>query len=214
MAEIKALLNGYREFHKEHFVNDSSLYQALHTKGQSPKTLIIACSDSRVDPAIITKAKPGDLFVIRNVANLVPPYQADNTTYHGTSAAVEFAVKCIKVRNIVVMGHSQCAGIETLVTNNINANEFSFVRPWINIAKNAKAKILEQYPEHDIQTQSHHCEKESIISSLNNLKTFPWIKDLLDRQELRIHGWHFSISDGTLQIYNPESKSFEKLSSE
>jgi len=213
MAKVSELLNGYKRFYKYHFLGENRLYEKLAT-GQSPKTLVIACSDSRVDPAILTDANPGDIFVIRNVANLVPPYQPDNTTYHGTSAALEFAVNGVGVEHIVVLGHSGCAGIQTLVDMDpkadiTSAEPFSFVKKWVSIA--AKAKENAEHKCNDANKLPSCCEQESIRSSLDNLLTFPWVRQRLEDGTLEIHGWYFTIHDGALHVLDKESNTFNAV---
>lgn len=206
MAEVKKLIEGYRRFYKSFFVNDKKVFTDL-SQGQSPRTLIIACSDSRVDPSILFNAGPGDIFVIRNVANLVPPFQPDSA-YHGTSAALEFAVTQLGVRHIVVMGHSGCAGIRTLLDSETSTAS-AFIHNWVNIAAEAKRATIEKCSDHD-QAQTC-CEQEGILVSLRNLKTFPWIADKVAEGSLRLHGWHFSIEDGTLAAFDEGSGSFNAI---
>lgn len=211
MSTIKKLLVGYKQFYQNHFVKDKSLYKSLWANGQSPKTLVIACSDSRTDPSILTAAKPGDLFVIRNVANLIPPYQPDGGSYHGTSAALEFAVCNLKVSNIIVLGHSGCAGIHALGHDQPNPDQFSFIYPWVNIAAQAKAEVCSHGACLTEEEKDRHLEKASILISMKNLLTFPWIKDLHDQGKLKIHGWYLSIQDGILKSYNSETQKFTKI---
>jgi len=204
MAEIQKLLEGYRRFYQSYFVEDDRLYKQSLAKGQSPRTLIIACSDSRVDPSIVFDADPGDIFVIRNVANLVPPYQPDSA-YHGTSAALEFAVKQLGVSNVVVMGHSGCAGIRTLLeADDLKPPTSNFIHNWVNIAADAKKTTLARCP--DREKAQTICEHEGIHVSLKNLRTFPWVAEKVQKKQLRLHGWHFSIEDGTLLSWDDERK--------
>ena len=208
MAEIRTLLNGYREFYKKYYTSGNTLYRDLTRQGQSPKTLIIACSDSRVDPSIITEARPGDIFVIRNVANLVPPYQPGDTGLHGVSAALEFAVRILGVRHIVVLGHTHCAGVKTLLDAD-GTDDTDFIGRWVSIAAEARTKVL---AETGAEPPQHRCEKECILLSLRNLSAFPWIKEKIESQSLKLHGWHFSIEDGELQEYNPQQGVFTAIS--
>jgi carbonic anhydrase len=129
-----------RRFQKTYFGDNNELYKTLR-QGQTPKTLLIGCCDSRVDPAIITDCDPGDLFVVRNVANLVAPYNPDKS-YHGVSAALEFAVKGLKVQNIIIMGHTKCGGIEALMRGICDSGETEFIGNWMRIAQRAKEKVL------------------------------------------------------------------------
>ncbi|PIR32090.1 MAG: carbonic anhydrase [Alphaproteobacteria bacterium CG11_big_fil_rev_8_21_14_0_20_44_7] len=210
MAELSALIKGYREFYKKYFASGSTLYEELKKTGQSPKTLIIACSDSRVDPSIITSADPGDIFVIRNVANIVPPCEKSDSGLHGVSAALEFGVCVLGVRHIVVLGHSNCAGIHSLL-NSDNVDGTDFIAKWVNVASAAKEKTIRENPQAKESVLQHSCEKESILLSLNNLLTFPWIKSRIEEKKLKLHGWYFAIADGSLHEYNPKKELFDKI---
>ncbi len=197
MEEVKALIDGHQRFYKQYFEKQRGLYSNLFEEGQSPKFLVISCCDSRVHPAQIMDTAPGDIFVIRNVANLVPINEADGKS-HGTSAAMEFAIKHLKVKHIIVFGHSQCGGIRTLMEGDHLSNEYSFVDPWMEIVKNARASVLKKHQGKSFDEQCAHCEKASIEISLTNLMTFPWIKEKCDSGSLTIHGWYFDIETGYL----------------
>jgi len=197
MEKVKALVDGYKRFYKKSFEKKQEFYGNLSKEGQSPKFLIISCCDSRVHPAQIMDTNPGDIFVIRNVANLVPVNEPDGKS-HGTSAAMEFAVKHLNVKHIIVLGHSQCGGIKTLMEGEHFSSEYSFVDPWMGIAKNARLSVLEKHKDKTFEEQCSYCEKISIEISLNNLTTFPWIKEKCESGELNIHGWYFNIKTGAL----------------
>jgi len=208
MADIKNLIEGYKEFYKEYFESESTLYEQLTKDGQAPKTLVVACSDSRVDPSIIMNAEPGDIFMARNVANLVPPYEIDDTGYHGMSAVLEFAVNMLEVENIIILGHSNCAGIKALLEDDEMENT-DFIGKWMNIAMTAKERAITK--SSDPQNLQHKCEKEGIIHSLDNLMTFPWIKSRVEQKELTLHGWYFTLEDGMLREYSRATKKFESI---
>jgi carbonic anhydrase len=208
---IDSLIEGYKKFQKEYFNGQCDVFDDLVRNGQNPKALMIACSDSRVDPAIVMNCKPGDLFVIRNVANLVPPYQADNT-YHGTSAALEFAICDLKIHHVVIFGHSQCGGIRALVDHVENEDpSYSFVTKWMELAQSACDLTFEKHAEATAEEKAHHCGHYAIINSLNNLLTFPWIEKGVKEKKLFIHGWFFNLSTGMIDAYNFETKQFEEL---
>ncbi|MBA3520094.1 MAG: carbonic anhydrase [Rhizobiales bacterium] len=187
------LLDGYRRFRAEVWPAERARYQALARSGQSPETLVIACSDSRVDPQTVFGAGPGELFVLRNVAGLVPPYHPDSG-YHGTSAALEFGVRVLKVARIVVLGHAQCGGVRAMVEG-APEEARDFVEPWMAIA----APVLQQMPDH-IQPDDilGHCETEVVRLSLANLATFPWIEEAVAEQRLKLQGFRFDIHTGVL----------------
>ncbi len=194
---MKVLIDGYKRFYKKSFEKKQEFYGNLSKEGQSPKFLVISCCDARVHPAQIMDTNPGDIFVIRNVANLVPVNEPDGKS-HGTSAAMEFAVKHLNVKYIIVLGHSQCGGIKTLMEGEHFSSEYSFVDPWMGIAKNARLSVLEKHKGKSFEEQCTYCEKASIEIYLNNLMTFPWIKEKCDSGKLNIHGWYFNIKTGAL----------------
>ncbi len=208
MAEIEDLLQGFRRFRTKFFLENRSLFNQLAQQGQSPKTMVIGCSDSRVDPAIIMDAAPGDLFVVRNVANLIPPCESSGV-YHGTSAALEYAVCQLKVKNIVVLGHAHCGGIQALMQN--NEERAGFIDAWVKIAAAAREKVLERWPGIGQELQQRACERASILVSLDNLKSFPFIREALDASRLRLFSWYFDIENGELLQYDPNKRHFHDL---
>ena len=193
------LIEGYRRFRQEGWPERRRVFEALAADGQRPRALVIACVDSRVDPSAIFDAAPGVMLTVRNVANLVPPYEPD-AAYHGTSAAVEFAVRVMEVRDIVVMGHGQCGGIEALL-HGVPERARDFVLPWMGIAAPARAVALRcDTPE----AQQRCLEHEGIKLSLGNLMTFPWIAERVGAGQLRLHGAWFAIHSGVLQVLQPD----------
>ncbi len=206
---IDILIEGYKKFKTEHF-EESNLYDDLVQYGQQPKALVIACCDSRVDPAIVTHCKPGELFVVRNVANLVPPYDND-PKHHGTSAALEFGVTNLNVSDIIVFGHSHCGGIRALMEQSECPITQSFISAWMNIATAAKQQVLVQHQQESLDIQSHHCEKQSLLISLQNLKTFPWITERVAAHRLSLHAWYFNLKTGMIETYQTETDQFVSL---
>jgi carbonic anhydrase len=190
---MERLLAGYRRFRSETWPLERTRYETLATKGQRPESLVIACSDSRVDPQTVFGAGPGELFVARNVAGLVPPYQPD-ARYHGTSAALEYGVRVLKVARIVLLGHALCGGIRAMVKG-APLRDSDFISAWMKIAEPAlSAKNVEG--EDDLR--SH--EQEVVRLSLSNLLTFPWIKEAVSAGRLEIHGFRFDIRTGVLTM--------------
>lgn len=213
MAEIKQLIEGFGRFKSHYFEKEPGLFQQLINQGQSPKVMVVACCDARVDPAIITDCSPGDLFVVRNVANLVPPCEVGDG-YHGTSAALEFAVRTLHVEHIVVLGHSQCGGIQALVDNAGGGPVGEFISPWMAIAKNACQHVLATAPDAPRIEKIRACEQAAIQGSLRNLRTFPWIHEAVAQQRLALHGWYFDIVQGQLLTYNHDFMCFETARAE
>jgi carbonic anhydrase len=208
---IEKLREGHSRFRKEVFAPNESLFGSLALE-QKPNALVIACADSRVDPAMITGAAPGELFVVRNVANLVPPFQTSARTHHGTSAALEYAVTVLEVGHIIVMGHAHCGGIHALMTGAPGVGVGNdFVKKWMEIAAPARERTLAALPEHRVLEQARRCERESLRSSLDNLMTFPCIEHYLADGKLALHAWYFDIAEGSLQRYDPETDALTPL---
>lgn len=206
---VKKLVDGFHNFRTKYFVKDTELYSHLNTDGQSPKTLIIGCSDSRVDPALLTQANPGDIFVMRNVANLVPPYETGGG-FHGVSSAIEFAVNSLKVESIIVLGHEQCGGINALLTGNYNSGD-SFVSSWMKIAAEAKFEVLKEMPQAPLKDQLNSCAKKAVLISMENLMSFPFIQARLQKQDLKIYGWYFEIEEGRMLQFDYEQRKFLEI---
>jgi len=187
------LIEGYRRFRSEVWPAQRARYEALSNKGQSPETLVIACSDSRVDPQTVFGAAPGEMFVVRNVAGLVPTYQPD-ARYHGTSAAVEYAVRVLKVPRVVVLGHAQCGGVQAMVEG-APAEAQDFVEPWMSMARS----VLRDIHDHHAPGVLSRCEVEVVRLSLSNLMTFPWIAEAVDAGRVALAGFRFEIRTGILE---------------
>ena len=186
------LIEGYRRFRATEWLSRRALFETLARDGQSPRTMVIACSDSRVDPAMIFDAPPGELFIVRNVAALVPPFEPD-AHFHATSAALEFGVRVLQVEDLIVLGHGMCGGVRALLEG-APAEAADFVGPWMRIAEPAKRRVLACQPA-DPQTA---CEQEVVKESLANLMTFPWIAGRVADGRLRLHGATFDIRFGVL----------------
>ena len=190
---MKDLLAGYRRFRSHGWPAQSRAFASLAENGQAPKALVVTCVDSRIDPAMIFDTAPGDVLTVRNVANLVPPYAPD-AAYHGTSAALEFGVRVLDVRNIIVLGHSSCGGVRALLEG-APANAQEFIAPWMSIAQPARIRAL----SHDsTEARQQFCEHETIKVSLANLMTFPWIAQAVAAGTLTLLGAWFDIRTGAL----------------
>jgi carbonic anhydrase len=188
------LLEGYRRFRQTVWPAERARYAALARHGQEPEALVIACSDSRVDPQRVFGAAPGELFVVRNMAGLVPPYQPD-AHYHGTSAAIEYAVRVLGVRHVVVLGHGLCGGIRAIVEGAPKEAD-DFVEQWVAIAE----PVLRAVPgDLDRVEMLSRCEMEAVRLSLANLRSFPWVLEAVERGSLQLHGFRFDIRTGVLE---------------
>ncbi|MFN3502456.1 carbonic anhydrase [Allorhizobium sp. NPDC080224] len=208
-----ALLNGYRNFMSGRYHDQRDRYRALAEQGQKPNTLVIACCDSRAAPEVIFDSIPGELFVVRNVANMVPPYEPDGQ-YHSTSAALEFAVQALRVQDIIVMGHGRCGGIRAALDPNAEPlSPGDFIGKWMNLVAPAAEQIQGNSTMTPAERQTA-LERISIRNSIANLRTFPCVKILEERGKLRIHGAWFDISNGELWVMDPKTKDFERLGAE
>ena len=211
MTNINELLQGFQRFRVKSFEPNRELFNRLTMKGQTPRTLLIGWSDSRVDPAILTDSAPGDLFVVRNVANLAPPYETTGR-YHGTSAALEFAVCNLQVHNIIVLGHSHCGGISALLDGYGENNEGEgYIAPWVRIAAPARDEVLQRWPEASREFKRRACERAGIRTSLANLMTFPFIHRRVEEGCLKLYGWYYDLENGELMQYDPEKDRFYDL---
>ncbi len=197
---MKTLLKGYARFRKGYWRRHKRRFSVLARDGQSPPAMVIACADSRVAPEMIFDCAPGEIFVVRNVSNLVPPYAPD-TGNHGTSAALEFAVTALAVRSIVVLGHSQCGGIRALMRGP-EGGHGDFIESWMAIAKRARALVCDAPDAQglDFDTLCARCEHESIRVSLANLMTFPWIAARVAAGTLSLSGAHFNVETGRVEM--------------
>lgn len=198
MKNIDDLVTGFRRFQSAYYGEQRDLVERLVRQGQTPKVMVVACSDSRVDPALVTDCDPGDLFVVRNVANLVPPYE-EGGGYHGTSAALEFAVRCLNVEHVIVMGHARCGGIRALLGDiRLEGGAGQFITPWMSIAGQARREALVTQPHGDAEARAVACEQAAVRISLNNLSSFPFVREAVAAGRLQLHGWYFDLSHGEL----------------
>jgi carbonic anhydrase len=208
MGKLDTLIDGYRRFRRTGWGRERERWSEL-AEGQSPEAMVIACSDSRVDPATIFDAKPGEMFVVRNVAALVPPYQPDSN-YHGVSAALEFAVTQLEVKEILVMGHGFCGGCAASLTRQFDSardGEGHFIAHWIDLLDEARDKVLAEHPNLD-RAAFQAMEMEGVRASLRNLGTFPWVREREEAGSLVLHGAFFSIADGILHLLDEASGRF------
>ncbi len=208
-----ALLRGARRFHETEYEGDRSLMAHL-SQGQEPDVLIIACSDSRVDPALIFGARPGDIFVVRVVANLVPPRRSGVATAYAVMAAVEYGVKALGVSDVVVCGHSHCGGIKAAMdaARGQEPPPFECLGPWVALADQACREVLAESSEGertDAETATA-AEQRSVLRSLANLRSYAWIQDRVESGDLTLHGWWFDIDTGALWMADMETRTFAR----
>lgn len=211
MKDIPELVEGYRSFRANQYHRQVETYRLLAERGQTPRTMIIACSDSRVDPATIFSAGPGQLFVVRNVANLVPPFEPQGD-YHGTSAAIEFAVTNLRVENIVIMGHGRCGGIAASLAELYDPpTATSFIAKWIALARAARGEVVSAMPGATSEERQRALEHAAIRHSIENLGTFPFVRDRLEKGTLKLRGAYFDIFSGDLLSLDAERARFDRV---
>jgi carbonic anhydrase len=202
------LTDRFRRFKYRHFVLNQDHYETLAEFGQSPDVMMVSCCDSRVDPETIFSAMPGELFVVRNVANLVPPYETSGK-YHGVSAALEFAALNLRVKHIVVMGHSGCGGVRACIDHQATRQtEAAFIRNWMSMLDEPLAKLRKADVNLSGPELRAALEREAIRTSLANLRTFPCIQILEGKGRVALHGAYFDIASGTLEALNHATGQF------
>jgi len=205
------LADRFRRFKYRHFSPNLDHYEMLAVHGQSPEVMVVSCCDSRVDPETIFSAMPGELFVVRNVANLVPPFETTGR-YHGVSAALEFAALNLRVKHIVVMGHSGCGGITACLEQSAaRQSEAQFISNWMAILDDARNKVLETCAGHPIPEMRSALEREGIKASLSNLRSFPCVSTLESKGRLHLHGAYFEIAPGRLSVLNEGTGEFVSI---
>lgn len=210
MTDIGTFISGFAEFQEKYFHGEESVYARLR-QGQSPRALVISCCDSRADPGMLMGAGPGDIFVVRNVANLVPPYR-NGAEMPGIRADIEFAVKGLNVEQIIILGHSGCGGIRALMDGEgITSSQYEFIGAWVSIAAAARERVMRELAGEPEAVKSRACEQGAIALSLENLMSFPWIRERVLAGAMELHGWYFDIDAGELLAYSAETKSFAPL---
>ena len=213
MTDTNILLNGFRKFRELYYRKSPNLYRDLVQHGQKPRFAVLACSDSRVAPAIVLQTEPGDIFAVRNVAALVPPFEKDGL-YHGTSAALEFAVRGLHVEHIIIIGHAHCGGVASMIRKQEGREELAydggtFIGAWTDLLRDAYERAVESNPELKADALLSAAEHQAVRLSLDNLTTFPFIREAVSAGELTLQGWYLNIFDGALEIWNPEDKCFK-----
>jgi carbonic anhydrase len=206
------LIDGYRAFLHGGLRTEQGRYRELSEKGQSPQTMVITCSDSRCSPEVIFNARPGELFVARNVSGLVPPYTPDGAT-RAVSASLEFAVQALKVKHIVVLGHAECGGIRAYAEEAAPLSPGDFIGHWMALIEPA-AKAVGPRGDMPFDEYITKLEQASVVTTIDNLMTFPCVKILVERGKLTLHGAYFGVATGRLSVRNPATDRFEQVATE
>ena len=211
MAQLEEMIEGYRRFRAVGWERERERWSEL-AEGQSPKVMVLACSDSRTDPSLIFDARPGQMFVVRNVANLAPPFETSGG-YHGVSAALEFAVTQLEVEEVLVLGHGSCGGCAAALTGQFDDAEHGeghFIAAWVDMLHEARAKVRLNHAELDAHAFLA-MEREAVKVSLANLRTFPWVIERDTAGSLTLHGGHFSIAEGRLYLLDEAEGDFRPV---
>jgi carbonic anhydrase len=203
---MQKLVKGIHSFQNGYFASHRQLFEQLATSGQNPETLFITCSDSRVVPNLITTAAPGELFIIRNVGNVVPRTDLPG----GTAAAIQYAVEVLKVENVIVCGHTQCGAMQAIL-NPERMEKLSYVKRWLAQTDRVRQVIEERYAHLGAEARVTAAVQENVLTQLENLREYPFIAERLESNSLRISGWVFDISDGNVWDYDPEASEFLPL---
>ncbi|MBF0187105.1 MAG: carbonic anhydrase [Magnetococcales bacterium] len=208
---IQRLTEGHHQFLEHDLPLHRGLFQRLSREGQDPRALVIACSDSRIHPNLLTRTGPGDLFIVRNVANMMPPDHDDGKGFHGTSAALEYAVTVLEVEAVIVLGHSRCGGVQALANGaGEESTKGGFINPWLNIAHrdaDIRAVIDAGFTDGDYRA----LEEQMVVFSLKNLRTYDFVREREEAGKLELHGWYFHIAEGRLHALDQKSGRFQPL---
>jgi carbonic anhydrase len=206
------LLEGYRAFTTQRLPTEQSRYRELSERGQSPEVMVIGCCDSRVSPEVIFDVGPGELFVVRNIANLVPVFEPDGGA-HGVSAALEYAVNVLRVKHIVVLGHAQCGGIRAFIDKIAPLSPGDFIGRWMSLFIKP-GEIVEQREHETMVDFATRIEKAAVFRSLENLMTFPFVRNQVDAGTLQLHGAYFGVAEGSLFVLDRATKEFKSANGE
>ena len=201
------LLEGYRAFTSQRLPTEQTRYRELSERGQSPAVMVIGCCDSRVSPEVIFDAGPGELFVVRNVANLVPVFQPDGGA-HGVSAALEYAVQVLRIKHVVVLGHAQCGGIRAFIDDIDPLSPGDFIGRWMSMFVKP-GEVVEQRDHETMAQFVERIEKAAVFRSLENLMTFPFVQKAVDSGQMQTHGAYFGVAEGSLFVLDKASKEFK-----
>jgi carbonic anhydrase len=203
------LLEGYKAFATQRLPTEQTRYRDLSVKGQFPEVMVIGCCDSRVSPEVIFDVGPGELFVVRNIANLVPVYQPDGNA-HGVSAALEYAVTVLRIKHIVVLGHAQCGGIRAFVDKIEPLTPGDFIGKWMQMFVKP-GEIVEQREHESMAQFVERIEKAAVFRSLENLMTFPFVRKAVDAGHMQLHGAYFGVAEGSLFVLDQVAKEFKSV---
>lgn len=207
---MRKLYKGIHKFQKSYFKKEEEFFKRLSNE-QEPEVLFITCADSRVDPNLVTQSKPGELFIVRNVGNIIPPYDAIKDK-NSVAAAIEFAVLMLKVTDIIVCGHSNCGAMEALYKDERELTNMPHLKDWLKLAAPVRNIVLKYYPETSSETRQRITEEENVLCQLHNIQTYPFVQEALNTGVLHLHGWYYNIGTGSIYYYNSSEDVFELIS--
>ncbi len=212
MPDIGKMVSGFRVFKSTTFPEQQDIIRHFIDQGQKPTTMFISCVDLRIPPAMLFATNPGELYVVNNIGGLVPKY--NSTGVHGITAAIEYAVTGLEVENIVVLGHAKCNSIKMMMSDEFDKTDglSESMRTWLSIASEARDAVKAEMSESSIEEQQAACESESLVISLRNLMTYPYIAQRMEEDKLNIFGWHFNIEEGEIMAFDPDTGFFEPIS--
>lgn len=206
---MEKLYQGIHKFQSSHFKKEKEFFRRLSAR-QTPEVLFITCADSRVDPNLVTQSRPGELFIVRNVGNIVPPYDAIKDK-NSVAAAIEFAVLKLQVTDIIVCGHSNCGAMQALCGDEHELESMPHLRDWLKIALPVKETVTANCPGHSSEHCQRIAEEENVLCQLRNIQTYPFVARSLNEGRLHLHGWYYKIETGNIYAYNPDTDIFEKI---
>jgi carbonic anhydrase len=206
MIQFKDLIQGCVTTHKKDQVKYAAIAEAQH-----PIAMVVACSDSRVDPALIMRCQPGDIFVLRHVANIVPPYDKNDHMHTGIGAALKYGVDHLHIQHLIVMGHSCCGGIKAALHGLNSLIREEYISTWLDQVRPIAEQVKRECKDVVFEKQAQHCEQKNVLVSIDHLMTYPWIKTAVDQQQLFLHAWYFDIQNALVLSYNMNTKSFQSV---
>lgn len=206
---MKKLYKGIHKFQEAYFKKEEDFFKRI-SKGQTPDVLFITCSDSRVDPNLITQSKPGELFIVRNVGNIIPPYDAIKDK-NSVAAAIELAVLDLRVKDIIVCGHSNCGGMQAIYKSDDDLSSMPHLRDWLKLAEGVREMVFKYYTDEQGNSRLRRTEEENVLMQLHNIQTYPFVRDALRNGTLYLHGWYYDIETGRVCAYNPNKDMFEDI---
>ncbi|MDP2279979.1 MAG: carbonic anhydrase [Nitrospirota bacterium] len=206
---MKKLYKGIHKFQESYFKKEEEFFKRL-SKEQETEVLFITCSDSRVDPNLVTQSRPGELFIVRNVGNIIPPYDAIKDK-NSVAAAIEFAVLSLKVKDIIVCGHSNCGAMEALYKDERELTNMPHLRDWLKLADSVRNIVLKHYPETSAEIRQRITEEENVLCQLHNIQTYPFVQEALNAGVLHLHGWHYNIETGKIYAYDTDADMFKEI---